>query len=257
MGHFQQRVFFLSTTDFFNLPEKKKDIFNCPFYKTFSSRLSQAPSWPWLSSTEPDFTFCCHSRKGLFALVAIFANLTHSALVLPKTYCRSLLSKKWFSPRKTSSTLASCDFSERHVLSSCSGFPRLQISSIILDNFKYHQSSWTTSNIINYLGQLQISSITLDNFKYHQLSLTTSNIIKYLGQLLKYQQLSWTTSKIINYLGQLLKYHQLSWTTSKIINYLRQLLKYHQSSWTTSNIFKCLRRDHDYDHFQLSTQLST
>ena len=94
-----------------------------------------------------------------------------------------------------------------------------------------------TSNIINYLGQLQISSIILDNFKYHQLSWTTSNIIKYLGQLQKYQQLSWTTSKIINYLGQ--------------------LLKYHQSSWTTSNIFKCLRRDHDYDHLQLSTQLST
>ena len=62
------REFFLSTADFFNLPEKKKDIFNCPFYETFSSRLSQAPSWPWLSSTEPDFTFCWRSfcaPKGL------------------------------------------------------------------------------------------------------------------------------------------------------------------------------------------------
>ena len=72
------REFFLSTTDFFNLPEKKKDIFNCPFYKTFSCLLSQAPSCPWLSSTYPDFTFCCHSRReDLFALVAIFANLRH------------------------------------------------------------------------------------------------------------------------------------------------------------------------------------
>ena len=57
---------------------RKKRFLQLSIFKTFSCRLSQAPSWPWLSSTEPDFTFCCHSRReDLFALLAIFANLRH------------------------------------------------------------------------------------------------------------------------------------------------------------------------------------
>ena len=75
-GISNREFFFINNRFLQPAREKKKDIFNCPFYKTFSFRLSQSPSWPW--STEPDFTFFCQSRReDLFALVAIFATLRH------------------------------------------------------------------------------------------------------------------------------------------------------------------------------------